>query len=145
MTPTFLLETSFVIDFLQTKPQALALMRVLEREGELGTNSICLGELYEGALYSTKREISLMGLDDFINGLNIIWDVDISIAKEFGRIRGFLRKEGIAIDDMDTFIAATCLIHDATLVTFNQKHFRRIPGLKIYEYKKEKKLSTKES
>jgi tRNA(fMet)-specific endonuclease VapC len=32
---------------------------------------------------------------------------------------------------MDLLIAATALEHDLTLVTRNQRHFARIPGLQI--------------
>lgn len=32
----------------------------------------------------------------------------------------------------DAIIAATCLEHDLTLVTLNSKHFRAVPGLKLF-------------
>jgi tRNA(fMet)-specific endonuclease VapC len=35
------------------------------------------------------------------------------------------------IPDFDILIAATAIHHDLTLVTRNQKHLARIPGLKL--------------
>ena len=35
------------------------------------------------------------------------------------------------IDDMDILIASTALTHNLVLVTNNEKHFRRVPGLEI--------------
>lgn len=42
-----------------------------------------------------------------------------------------LRKRGQIIGDADTFIAATAIVHGLTVVTNNQAHYRRIPGLQI--------------
>lgn len=36
------------------------------------------------------------------------------------------------IGPFDTLIAATCLEHECTLVTLNQKHFKMIPKIKMY-------------
>ena len=41
-----------------------------------------------------------------------------------------LKKQGNIIEDIDLFIAATCIVYDLTLITFNQKHFLHIPDLK---------------
>jgi tRNA(fMet)-specific endonuclease VapC len=36
------------------------------------------------------------------------------------------------IPDMDIFIAATALHYELTVLTYNTKHFERIPHLKLY-------------
>ena len=53
------------------------------------------------------------------------------ICETFGRLKTSLEKKGRVIDDADLFIAACALVNDATLVTNNEKHFRRIKGLKL--------------
>ena len=35
-------------------------------------------------------------------------------------------------EDIDIFIAATCLVYDLTLITNNVKHFLHIDNLKVY-------------
>jgi predicted nucleic acid-binding protein len=47
--------------------------------------------------------------------------------------RAALRQQGLLIPDMDLLIAATALEHDLTLVTRNQRHFVRLPGLQMQE------------
>ncbi|MBI4746152.1 MAG: hypothetical protein HY786_06360 [Deltaproteobacteria bacterium] len=42
-----------------------------------------------------------------------------------------LEKDGKIIDDADLFIAACALDDNVTLVTNNEKHFKRVEGLKI--------------
>ena len=49
----------------------------------------------------------------------------------FGKLKADLEKDGKIIDDADLFIAACALANDAVLVTNNEKHFKRIKGLKL--------------
>jgi tRNA(fMet)-specific endonuclease VapC len=49
----------------------------------------------------------------------------------FAEIKADLQNQGNVIDDMDLLIAATALTMNYTLVTNNERHFSRIPGLQI--------------
>ena len=49
----------------------------------------------------------------------------------FGQMKALLESDGQRIDDMDLLIASTALTHNLVLVTKNEKHFRRVPGLEI--------------
>jgi predicted nucleic acid-binding protein len=51
----------------------------------------------------------------------------------FAEVRSFLRRRGQLIPDFDLLIAATALHHDLTLLTFNRRHFLRVPDLKLYQ------------
>ncbi|MGN7205873.1 type II toxin-antitoxin system VapC family toxin [Pedobacter sp. SAFR-022] len=42
-----------------------------------------------------------------------------------------LRLSNQMIEFRDIFIAATCLVHELPIITFNKKHFERIDGLKM--------------
>ena len=42
---------------------------------------------------------------------------------------------GLQIEDSDIFIAATALVNDCTLVTANVRHFERIAGLKLTNWR----------
>jgi tRNA(fMet)-specific endonuclease VapC len=50
----------------------------------------------------------------------------------FAELRAFLRRRGGLISDFDIIIAATALHYDLTVLTFNVRHFQRIPDLRIY-------------
>ena len=45
-----------------------------------------------------------------------------------------LKKKGQMIDFRDVFIAASCIVNDCSLATFNKKHFERIKELKLLSY-----------
>lgn len=66
--------------------------------------------------------------DSLMNDLHIA-KVDALVATEFDKLREQkrLRKIGRA----DLLIGCIALVHDATLVTRNLKHFRQIPNLKV--------------
>lgn len=49
-----------------------------------------------------------------------------------------LRKTGRLIDDIDLLIAGIALSNRLVLVTHNEKHFKRIKGLEVMNWSKEK-------
>lgn len=49
----------------------------------------------------------------------------------YGSLRASLEKAGTPIGDHDTLIAAHALALDCTVVTDNEREFRRIPGLRV--------------
>jgi tRNA(fMet)-specific endonuclease VapC len=56
---------------------------------------------------------------------------DSAAAAGHGRLRAQLRQAGTPIGDFDEMIAAHALSVGAVLVTDNERHFRRIPGLPV--------------
>jgi tRNA(fMet)-specific endonuclease VapC len=50
-------------------------------------------------------------------------------AKKSAEIYATLRQSGTTVDDIDLLIAGIAIEYGYTLVTNNDKHFRRIPGL----------------
>lgn len=58
--------------------------------------------------------------------------VDGEIMERFAEIRAFLRRQGQMISDMDIVLAATALRYDMTVLTYNTRHFERVPDLHIY-------------
>ncbi len=64
-------------------------------------------------------------------------DVDKAVMETFSDLKVTLQKIGTVIDDMDLLIAATALTLNLTLVTNNEKYFRKIAGLKIENWSQE--------
>lgn len=68
--------------------------------------------------------------DKFLTPLEIL-DFDYFSTMEYGKIRADLEKNGTPIGPLDTLIAAHANSQQLTLVTNNEKEFRRIPDLKL--------------
>ncbi len=54
---------------------------------------------------------------------------------EYGKAYRYLQENGVLIGSNDLWIAATALAHQAAVVTRNVKHYRRVPGLGVAEYR----------
>lgn len=130
---SYLLDTSIIISYLQGKNDIIRLLN--EIEGELTSSCVCLAELCEGInRIKNKLEIE-KSVTDFFKSLSELYTVDEKVAKQFGEIRARLKIGGNVIEDIDIFIAATCLVYDLTLITHNMRHFSRISNLKILNIK----------
>lgn len=127
---SYLLDTSVIIDYLRGKSEAVDLLNDLE--GELYSSNICLAELYEGVYRVSNSQKIREGVINFFATLSGVFSVDEAVAEKFGQIRAGLKEKGNVIEDLDIFIAATCVAHDLTLITFNQKHFSHIENLRLY-------------
>jgi tRNA(fMet)-specific endonuclease VapC len=55
------------------------------------------------------------------------------IAVRFAEIRALLMRRGELISNFDMLIAATALHYNLTVLTFNLRHFSRIPDLNLYQ------------
>lgn len=126
---SYLLDTSIIINYLQGKDNVVKLLNNIE--GELSSSYVCLAELYEG-IYRVNNRLEIeKAVTDFFKSLSALYSIDGKVAKQFGEIRAKLKLKGTVIEDIDIFIAATCLVNDLTLITHNTKHFSRINNLKI--------------
>ena len=126
----YFIDTSVIAGFLRNKKESTEIIRNLD--GEMVSSYISLSELYEGVYRSKFREKTEKGVKDFFSGLSEVYGIDEEVAKTFGKVRSELKKEGNVIEDIDIFLAATCLTYGLTMITLNKKHFDRVPGLQLY-------------
>ena len=133
MIPSYLIDTDWIIHYLNGQRETVKRLVSLRKEG-LAISVISLAELYEGVYYSTNPEGDKKALDDFLTGVSIL-GLEDEICKIFGKERGKLRKLKIVIGDFDLLIAATCLCYDLTLLTNNIRHFKMVEGLNIVSIK----------
>ena len=88
------------------------------------------GGVYANPAISEKRRQAL----DLLLSHSPILDLGLEIAGAYGTIieqTGFSRRK-----ISDRMIAATALVHDLTLVTFNGRDFRDVPDLKLLEWER---------
>lgn len=133
MRPSYLIDTDWIIHYLNGQRETVKRLVSLRKEG-LAISVISLAELYEGVYYSTNPEGDKKALDDFLTGVSIL-GLEDEICKIFGKERGKLRKLKIVIGDFDLLIAATCLCYNLTLLTNNIRHFKMVEGVNIVSIK----------
>ncbi len=129
----YMLDSNVIIDIMNGRSDKAFFEMTRHDKGEICVSAIVYSELLFGIEGSDRRERSLELLDRFLDGIEII-DFDAEAAKEYGRIRQFLRKSGTPIGERDTLIAAHANSRDLTLVTHNVREFVRVPGLEIADW-----------
>lgn len=98
--------------------------------GNIRVSFITISELYYGAYKSHRVKENINVVGRFEEKLEVI-ESDPEICNAFGKLKASLEKDGKIIDDADLFIAACAMVTGAILVTNNEKHFKRIKGLKM--------------
>lgn len=111
------LDTSFIVDLLRGKEEALALLAELEGRGALlATTPITVLELYRGAYLSADPERNLAAAKKILASL-IVLPLDDEATIVFGALSARLQSEGRRIGDFDEVIAAIALCRDPEIVT----------------------------
>ena len=59
-----------------------------------------------------------------------------AVSRAFGAAKADLERRGVRIEDFDVAIAAHALAGDGTLVSDNVDHMRRIPGLRVENWRR---------
>jgi tRNA(fMet)-specific endonuclease VapC len=119
------------INALAGRRRAVSPLERLSAE-HIGISVISLGEVYQQAFESTNPDAYLGTFRTFIASFRVI-PVTEPIALRFAEIRAYLTRRGELISDFDMLIAATALHYHLTVLTFNYRHFSRIPDLNLYQ------------
>lgn len=88
-----------------------------------------------GGLLAKNALKQLNVFEDFVAG-NIVVPMTDKSARISAELYSSLRQTGQIIDDIDLLIAGIAIENDMTLVTNNENHFGRIPGLRIENWKR---------
>lgn len=91
-------------------------------------------ELFYGAFKSTKKERNLVVVEELKKKIRTLHTIE-GISYHYGKIKSELETKGQTLDDADLLIASIAQLNNATLVTNNTDHFKRIPKLKIANWK----------
>jgi tRNA(fMet)-specific endonuclease VapC len=127
----YLLDSDWLINALAGKRRAVSPLERLSSK-YIGVSVITLAEVYQQAFASTNPDASLTSFRRFIAPFRII-PVTEPIAVRFAEIRALLTRRGELISDFDMLIAATALHYHLTVLTFNLRHFSRIPDLLLFQ------------
>lgn len=126
-----ILESSFLIDFLRDRAEAVALMRQLqEREQMLVIVSPSVMELWRGAIESQFPDEEKEKIRELLYLLPTLPFTTASAIRA-AEVRQALKHQ--PIQEIDCMIAGIALENNEVVVT-RDEHFARIPGLKVLKY-----------
>jgi tRNA(fMet)-specific endonuclease VapC len=128
VTARFLLDTNVVSDLVR-RPQGRIASKILSiGEDEVATSIIVAAELrYGGAKKGSARLFAQ--LEVVLGALEVLpWEQPMD--STYGNLRTTLEKAGTPIGANDLLIAAQSLALQMTLVTDNEREFRRVAGLR---------------
>jgi tRNA(fMet)-specific endonuclease VapC len=95
-------------------------------------NYISIITYYE-IMYGAQKRKKKSLFENFIKDTRLqILSLDKTIIDKTLKLRISLEQKGKKLDHMDLFIAATAISYNLTLVTTNQKHFKRIKEIKLF-------------
>jgi tRNA(fMet)-specific endonuclease VapC len=120
---TYLVDTDWVIDYLNAQPRTIATLQRLEPQG-LAISIITYAEVYEGILYGRDPARGQRGFRQFLRPLDVL---------PLTRRITLTRNQRQQLGDMDLLIAATALQHGLALLTNNHRDFQHVPGLIFHQ------------
>lgn len=125
-----LLDTDICVHLLRAG-SALALARFRELPADdIGISTITLAELSFGAAKAARTAHHQTLLVQFCAPL-VVASFDDRAAAVYGGVRAALERAGTPIGPLDTLIASHALSLGLTLVTSNEREFRRVDGLRV--------------
>src|SRR5437762_4730285 len=130
MEPRFLLDTNICIYIRRKKPEEVLLRFSALKAGEAVLSVITFGELVYAAEKSAQRAAAPELLRELARVLPVI-GLPETAADAYGTIRAELERKGQMIANNDLWIAAHAKAAGLTLVTNNEREFRRVRGLKV--------------
>ena len=92
-------------------------------------SSTVLGELYYGALKSSRSASNLARIEEFASSVGVL-ACDAGTARHYAQVKERLRARGRPIPENDIWIAAVALQHSLPLAT-RDDHFQAVEGLRV--------------
>jgi tRNA(fMet)-specific endonuclease VapC len=113
------------------KRRSRVLLRRLDERAAISALSVvAYAELAFGEVVSARREEAAAYLAALLETLQVL-PLPLDAARRYAEIRAELQRAGRPIGSNDLWVAAHALAEDLTLVTNNEREFRRVPGLRV--------------
>ncbi len=129
MSSRYLLDTN-ILSTLMRQPQGTLAQRMMAQgHGDVCTSIIVACELRFGARKRNSPELSRR-VEQLLASLDVL-PLDVDADRIYAEIRTDLETAGQPIGGNDLLIAAQAVSQDCTLVTDNEREFRRVRGLRV--------------
>ena len=125
----FLLDSDTCIYALKQNKDVLGHLLSKSRE-DIALSVITEAELRMGAAKSAAPIKTLRLIENFLRPLTIL-DFTSDDAIAYAQVRAKLERAGTPIDPLDTLIASQAVARRLTLVSNNEREFRRVSGLHV--------------
>ncbi len=122
-------DTDVLIDFL-AGIEPIASRVAEEIESGLATTAVSRFELRAG-VRGVAQDRAVTGLLDALGVLSL----DSAAADAAAAVRRKLERDGVGIGMADSLIAGIVLAHGATLLTRSRRHFARVEGLRLADWR----------
>jgi len=135
MGPSYLLDTNICIYIHHRRPaQVIDRFRRI-KSGDAVISVVTYGELLFGAQKSQRQAEALQIIEEFASTVGVM-PMPVQAAAVYGDLRARLEGRGEVIGGNDLWIAAHALAEGLTLVTNNEREFKRVPGLNVENWVK---------
>jgi tRNA(fMet)-specific endonuclease VapC len=125
----YLLDTDTCIYALKQNRAVLGELLMKSRD-DVAVSVISEAELRTGAAKSASPAKTLRLVENFLAPLTIV-EFTSEDAAIYAKIRAKLERAGTPIGPLDTIIASQAVARNLTLVSNNEREFRRVPGLRV--------------
>jgi tRNA(fMet)-specific endonuclease VapC len=125
----YILDTDWIINLLAGKKDAEERIQQFDPE-EIVVSLVAVAEIYEGAYNFANPEAHIKTFRSFLSNFQLL-NLNLPIIEKFAEVRAHLRRKGQMISDFDILLGATALHYDLIVLTYNKKHFQRIPDIRI--------------
>jgi len=119
--PAYLLDSDVLIWHLRRRAETMALLQALAQEGPLACSVLSISEVLRLA-----REDEIPRTERLLNTL-----IDLPVSKEIAILAALLMRDR-GPGYVDSHIAATALLWEIPLVTYNRKDFERT-GVRLFD------------
>jgi len=127
------LDTSFIIDLIRGREEALMKLAELEaKEISLSMTEINILELYRGAYLSCKIQENIEVIKKIQESF-LILRLEEPVYEVFASLSAKLLSEDKPIGAFDELIASISLCWDGQIIT-RDSHYKKIAGLKVIDY-----------
>lgn len=127
---SYLLDTDTFSAIAMERSPSAALRLDAIAEGEVAISIITLAEIRFGMACKPLRERTRARIEVLLRLVRNL-PLGLHAAPHYALIRSHLQRKGTPIGPNDLWLAAHALAEDLTLVTGNQREFKRVPTLRV--------------
>ena len=125
----YLLDTDTCIYALKQNESVIGRLLAAPRE-DVVVSVITEAELRTGAAKSSNPSTTLRRVENFLRPMTLI-EFTSDDAAAYATVRAKLERAGTPIGPLDTLIASQAVARKLTLVSNNEREFRRVAGLSV--------------